>query len=174
MRRWLKGVARALFLSRPAVSLWARLHTYRTTLAEHRLKRSLKGCGERVALQLPLHIAQPEEVELGDDVSIAAFVHIWGAGGVRVGARTMIGSHSAISSVTHDYESAEMWCTVVTKPVSIGSDVWLGAHCMILPGVTVGEGAVVGAGSVVTRDVEPMTVVAGVPAREISRRPRKS
>jgi len=53
----------------------------------------------------------------------------------------------------------------VRKPIRIGSDVWIGANCVVLAGTTIGEGAVVGAGSVVTRDVEPYSVVAGSPAR---------
>jgi len=57
----------------------------------------------------------------------------------------------------------------VTAPVSIGDDVWLGANATILPGVSVGDSAIVGAGAVVSSDVEPRTVVAGVPARVVRR-----
>lgn len=56
------------------------------------------------------------------------------------------------------------------EPVSIGSDVWIGASSTILAGVTIGDGAVIAAGSVVTKDVEPYSIVAGVPARQIKRR----
>ena len=130
----------------------------------------LKACGHGVRLQQPVTIAQPEQVELGDDVSFAAYVHIWGAGGVCSGARTMIGSHTAISSVTHDYTQPDMYATVVLKPVAIGPDVWIGAHAMIMAGVTIGEGAVIGAGSIVTHDVAPFTIVAGTPARLLKER----
>jgi len=129
-----------------------------------------QACGERVRFQQPLLIAQPEMVAIGDDVSFAAYVHIWGAGGVCIGARTMIGSHTAISSVTHDYTRPDMYATVVLKPVAIGQDVWIGAHSMIMAGVTIGEGAVIGAGSVVTQDVAPFTIVAGTPARRLKER----
>lgn len=134
------------------------------------LKASLKSCGQRVSIQMPAYIAQPESVEVGSDVSLGAFVHIWGAGGVRVGDRTMIGSHSAISTITHDYHAEEMQKTVVLEPVVIGSDAWIGAHAVVLPGVSIGVGAVVGAGSVVTRNVDSGSIVAGVPAKEIGRR----
>ncbi len=131
---------------------------------------SLKTCGHSVRIQEPVLIAQPEAVEIGDEVSFAAFVHIWGAGGVRIGARTMIGSHTAISSVTHDYTRSNMHATVVLKRVEIGPDVWIGAHSMIMAGVTIGEGAVIGAGSIITHDVAPFTIVAGVPARLLKER----
>ncbi|MBZ4191515.1 hypothetical protein K7B07_21555 [Niabella sp. 3A5MI-3] len=56
------------------------------------------------------------------------------------------------------------------KKVTIGKDVWIGASCIILPGVTIGDGAIVAAGSVVTKDVAPFTIVAGVPSKEIKKR----
>lgn len=65
---------------------------------------------------------------------------------------------------THDARAAELR----RAPVVIGDGVWIGARAIVLPGVTVGAGAVVGAGAIVTRDVEPDTVVAGVPARPIT------
>lgn len=110
-------------------------------------------------------------IELGDDVSLAGFIHIWGGGGVQVGNRVMIGSHTAITSVTHDYSAETMYGTVVVNPVIIKDDVWIGSHAVILPGVTIGEGAVVGAGCVVTRDVPPRAIVTGVPGRIVRLRP---
>jgi acetyltransferase-like isoleucine patch superfamily enzyme len=56
------------------------------------------------------------------------------------------------------------------KRVSIGKDVWIGANAVILPGVTIGDGAIIGAGAVVTGDVEPYSIVGGVPARKIGER----
>lgn len=55
----------------------------------------------------------------------------------------------------------------IAKEVHIGNDVWIGANAVILPGVTIGDGTVVGAGAVVTKDIPPMSVVAGVPAKVI-------
>jgi len=82
----------------------------------------------------------------------------------------MIGSHAAISSVTHNYESTAMSDTVVLKPVVIGADVWVGSHAVIMPGLTIGSGAVIGSGCVVTHDVAPGAIVMGVPGREVGRR----
>jgi acetyltransferase-like isoleucine patch superfamily enzyme len=104
-------------------------------------------------------------VELGDKVSLAAYVHIWGGGEVSIGDRVMVGTHTSITSLTHNYQEEEMYNTVVRKPVIIEDDVWIGSNCVILPGVKVGQGAVIGAGSVVTKDIHPHSVVFGVPAQ---------
>jgi acetyltransferase-like isoleucine patch superfamily enzyme len=55
--------------------------------------------------------------------------------------------------------------TGVSSPVTIGDDVWIGANCIILPGVTIGQGSVVSAGSVVTKDIPSMVIAGGIPAR---------
>lgn len=57
--------------------------------------------------------------------------------------------------------------------MTIGDYAWLCSHCIILPGVTIGEGAIVASGAVVTKDVEPWTVVGGIPAKEIAKREQK-
>jgi acetyltransferase-like isoleucine patch superfamily enzyme len=79
----------------------------------------------------------------------------------------MISSHVAITSLGHDTTAPVMLGTAICAPVIIDDDVWIGAHCVILPGVHVGQGAVIGAGAVVTRDVPPRSIVAGVPATVI-------
>jgi maltose O-acetyltransferase len=129
------------------------------------LKGSLRHCGERVSVRMPVVIEGPEAVVLEDDVSIASFVHIWGAGGVRVGARTMVGAHAAITSLTHDPDAPDMSRSLVRARVHIGADVWIGSGAVIHPGVTIGDGAVVGSGAVVLEDVPAGAVVVGVPAR---------
>jgi acetyltransferase-like isoleucine patch superfamily enzyme len=104
-------------------------------------------------------------VSVGDDVSIAAYVHIWGGGGVDIGDRVMIGTHTSISSLTHDPNAGVMFDTLRSAPVRIQDDVWIGSNCVILPGITLGTSSVIGAGAVVTRDVPAFSIAAGVPAR---------
>lgn len=130
-----------------------------------RLIEKLKSCGKNPAFQMPVCITGHCEVEIGDDVSMAAFVHIWGGGGVKIGNRVMIGSHSALSSLTHDYSCEVMNKSLIKGKITIGDDVWIGAHSVILPGVTVGRGAVIGAGSVLTNNVEAYSITFGVPAK---------
>lgn len=136
----------------------------------YKLRKSLAACGHRTSIQWPVTISHPQMVQFGDDVSLAAYVHIWGGGGVYIGNKVMIGTHTSISSLTHDYTKEIMYNVMVRKPVVIEDNVWIGSNCVILPGVRIGSGAVVGAGAVVTKDVESNTIVAGVPARPIRRR----
>ncbi|MGZ5597001.1 MAG: acyltransferase [Usitatibacter sp.] len=128
------------------------------------IKKSLHFCGRGVILYQPVEFYGPAALDIGDNTSIAAFVHIWCGGRVIIGADCMIGSHVAISSLTHDHRAALMRGTMVAKPVVVEDGVWIGSHAVILPGVTLGRGAVVGAGSVVTHDVPPGAIVYGVPA----------
>ena len=91
---------------------------------------------------------------------------------VRIGAHVLIGPGVFITDHGHNLEAGRpigsQGCS--SEPVDVDDDVWLGAHAVILPGVHIGSGAVVGAGAVVTRDVAPSTIVAGVPARVIRER----
>ncbi len=135
-----------------------------------RVKNSLAHCGERVTIRLPCIVECPERVEFHDDVSANPYLHIWGNGGVTVGARTMIASHVAIVSATHDPDAREMWRSLLMAPVRIANDVWIGTHAAILPGVSIGEHSVVAAGAVVRKDVPPYSIVAGVPAAIVRRK----
>ena len=139
---------------------------------DNALLKSFRSCGSNVTIHMPVTIVTPECVEVGANVSIAHYVHIWGAGGLIIGDDVMIGTHTSISTVTHDYsvEDAPMSSTLILKPVVIESDVWIGSNAVILPGVRIGNGAVIGAGCVVTRDVGAMEIVVGVPGRVIRKR----
>jgi len=129
------------------------------------LKSKLNKCGENLTLYDPIFISGHECIDIGENVSINAFVHIWGQGGIHIGDRVMIASHTAITSLTHDYTKNNMFKTLIKKSIFIGDDVWIGAHSVIMPGVTIGNGAVIGAGALVTKDVEENTIVIGSPAR---------
>lgn len=89
---------------------------------------------------------------------------------IQIGSDVSIGPEAAILTLGHDPRSS----TFADRggPVHIGNHAWIGYRAVVLPGVCIGEGAVVGAGSVVTRDVPPFQIVAGNPARVIGERPR--
>ena len=113
-------------------------------------------------------------LDIGDDVDLAYGVIITASGGVTIGERTLIGYRSQILSANHRIPGGGgriFGSGHDKKPVVIEKDVWIGANCLVLPGVTVGEGAVVAGGSVVTKPVVPFTIVGGVPAKVISTRP---
>lgn len=161
-----------LILEPPRFGLRAVRHC-RNALLRCWLGLVLGRCGKRLQAQRPFVILGPRQVEIGDDVSFGAYLHIWGMGGVTIGNRVMIGPHVAITSLTHDYTAPVMRNTSIAMPVIIEDDVWIGAHCTILPGLRIGHGAVIGAGAVVTRDVPPEAIFAGVPARFVKFRPQR-
>lgn len=91
-------------------------------------------------------------------------------GGITIGSNVSISPECYLISASHDPHSPGFWGSAKPTAVSIDDHAWLGVRAIVLPGVTIGRGAVVGAGAVVTRDVEPLAIVAGNPARVIGRR----
>lgn len=93
-------------------------------------------------------------------------------GSLRIGDNVSISPEVAILTASHRVDDPSF--RVETRPVVIEDHVWVGTRALILPGVTLGRGSVVAAGAVVTRDVPPLAIVAGVPAREVGRRPAEA
>lgn len=126
--------------------------------------------GERVMLEPDVYlklVGDTAKLEIGNHTFVGRGVEFDVLGKVSIGEHTLIAPRCFITDHAHgvapglrmDQQPA------AAMEVKIGSDVWLGAGTVVLPGVTIGDGAVVGANSVVTADVEPMSVVAGAPAR---------
>lgn len=114
------------------------------------------------------------EVNIGDYGHLGVDVYINAIEGrIRIGNYVAIGPKSQIYSYSNDYQPGKLIveCHKVAN-VTIEDDVWIGAGVVILPGVTISKGAVIGASSVVNKDVAPYSIMAGVPAREIGRRPK--
>lgn len=107
------------------------------------------------------NIISAERVEIGDDVLIA-----WGCWIVDHNSHS-ISWEMRQNDVRDWYVGKKDWSNVVRKAIKINNKAWIGFNSTILKGVTIGEGAIVGAGSVVTKDVPPYTIVAGNPARII-------
>jgi len=130
--------------------------------------------GPRAAIAADAFLHGP--IELDADVSINPFAVLdGGRKGITIGAGTRIASHACVYAFDHGLALDQ---AIRSQPVSslgvrIGQDVWIGANASITDGVTLGDHAVVGAGAVVTRDVEPFAIVAGVPARPIGDRRRR-
>lgn len=115
-------------------------------------------------------------IEIGDNVQINDYVHIGAIGSVVLGNNVLLASRIYISDHNHGSynefrsdspEIPPIERLLVIKPVVIEDNVWIGESACILPGVTIGKGAIVGALSVVTKDVPPFSIVAGVPASVI-------
>ena len=104
-------------------------------------------------------------LELGENVAFGGGVSLQLNAPVQIGTGTMIGCGSIIHTATHDYKRHPMWQIRRDRPVKIGAYVWVGMGALILPGVKIGDHAVIGAGSVVTKNVPAGAIVAGNPAR---------
>jgi acetyltransferase-like isoleucine patch superfamily enzyme len=118
-------------------------------------------------MYFPVFIEDIKNVKVGEGVSINAFVHIWANAPIEIGNNTMIASHVQITSSTHDYSVYPMRSRRMDMPVKIGSNVWIGAGAIILPGVVIGDNSVIGAGSLVNEEVPANVVAFGVPARVV-------
>jgi acetyltransferase-like isoleucine patch superfamily enzyme len=111
-----------------------------------------------------------DKISIGNNTVINRFTYLDGRCPLYIGNNVNISHYSHIQTLTHDPQSPEFVC--LERPVAIHDHVWIGARAIILPGVTIGEGAVVGAGSIVTKNVPPYTIVAGNPARQVGVRTR--
>lgn len=105
---------------------------------------------------------------MGENSVVNEYARMDTRGGIVLGRNVSISSRATILTASHDPNSADF--TGFEQAVSIGDYVWIGLNALIMPGVTIGEGAVVAAGAVVTRSVAPFDIVAGVPARPVGRR----
>lgn len=164
------------------------------------VKAKLKKVGEGVRLQPLAKIANAHVVELDDFVRVRDFVFIWGGQGVKIGKHCDIQPHVVVWGggtlemgdrvsvgpgtvlLTAVYSHAEGMKMVdglgegaskaLYGKLAIGSDVYIGANCTLMPDITVGEGAILGAGSFVNKDCEPWGIYVGSPAKKIAMRPK--
>ena len=124
--------------------------------------------GKSCRLTGSMEVWIPSRLRMGSFVWIDRNVYLYDVDRITIGDNAIISDGAYICTASHDITQGNFPLT--TEPVTIGAGAWIAAHAKILPGITIGEGAVVGAGAVVTRDVEPWTVVAGNPARFIKKR----
>jgi maltose O-acetyltransferase len=118
----------------------------------------------------PLNVTGPGDVRVLLSVGARSFItgplHVDLGAAVRIGNNVQLGHDVALLTIDHEIGPSEHRCANrVMAPIVVGDGAWLASRVVVLPGVTVGKGAVVAAGAVVTRDVAPDTLVAGVPAR---------
>lgn len=136
------------------------------------LSKKFKSCGKGLLVAPYVRIEWPENIVCGENVSFNRFCMISAHGGIEIGDNTLVGPFVVIYSSNHKFPRNKLIRSsgYELKPVRIGNDVWIGAGAIILPGSDIGDGAVIGAGSVVKGRVDPYIVVAGVPAKKIKER----
>jgi acetyltransferase-like isoleucine patch superfamily enzyme len=117
-------------------------------------------------------------ISIGDRTRIAPFATLWAVGDknerIDIGSDCLISPHVTIIARSHEYmdKSKPIYTQGArdAAPIIIGNDVWIGIRAIVLPEVKIGDGAVIGAGAVVTKDIEPYAVAVGVPAKIIKYR----
>ncbi len=144
---------------------WVRERTY--------TPRQFCHCGRDVDIGPGVSIRAPERMKIGDSVFIGRDCWIDAIGGLQLGSHCALAAHVTILTLDHHFRGAESipWGEArLIEPVVLGDYVWVGMNASILPGVTIGEGAIVGLGTVVARDVPVRAIVVGNPARVVGYR----
>ena len=141
----------------------------------HVKPRRLVTMGKGVRLAPNVSLANAERIALGDRVQVGARCSLWAGkstGWIRVGPGTTFGPDCFVTAADYGLAAGTPVTDqpMVDRDIVIGADCWIGARAILTAGVTLGDGAVVGAGSAVTKDVPAGAIVAGVPARMIRMR----
>ena len=141
-------------------------NTYRTPEELRKLFSELTGkeVDESFGLFPPFYTDYGQNITVGKNVFVNSGCCFQDQGGIEIGDNVLIGQQVVLATLNHDL-SPKKRANMTPAPIKIGNDVWIGAHATVLAGVSVGDGAVVAAGAVVTKDVPANTVVGGVPAK---------
>lgn len=135
-------------------------------------KRMLRKCGKNVTIENQCYIGSGKKIEIGDYSGIGQRSYL--QGNITIGKYVMMAPDVVILTENHNFHDTSKLIRFQgcqkEKPVIIEDDVWIGIRAIILPGVRIGKGSVVGAGSVVTKEVESYSIVAGNPAKLIRKR----
>lgn len=131
--------------------------------------------GPGAAISPNVYFSNPERITAGRGLRLGAHCKLWagpGTGRIVLGDDVLFGPEVMITAANYRFNDGHPVNDQAMDEgdVVIGNDVWLGTRVMVLPGVTIGDGAIVGAGSVVTKDIPAMAVAVGVPARIVGQR----
>lgn len=139
------------------------------------VRRLSEKCGDNVSVHDSVFLPWIQYLSLGSNISIHPLCYIDAQGGISIGNDVSIAHNVSILSFEHDFSDTSKPikdAPCIGRKIIIEDDVWIGAGVRILGGVTIGTGSIIGAGAVVTKDIAPMSVAVGVPARTISKRER--
>lgn len=170
-------------------------------VAEAELRRHLGSCGREVRVFMGARLVHPEVIAVGDHSQLDEGVHLFGGEGIELGSYVHFAFHSSISGggrcVVGDFVGVAAGARIITGTdladgsgltnptvpphyravtrgqVRVGEHALIFTNAVVLPNVTIGEGAVVAAGSVVHYDLQPWTVYAGTPLRRVGERPKE-
>jgi len=148
--------------------LWLVAHAPLQWLRILGLKCAGASLGEDIVLAAGTRLYSPWKLRIGPHTNIGDQVHLDARGNLTIGSNCNISSEVAIWTAEHDIQSPTFAMT--RGPVVIHDRAWVCFRSIILPGVTLGEGCVVASGAIVTKDVPPFAVVAGIPAKVVGQR----
>lgn len=141
------------------------------------MKGLLGSTKERVFIETPVHMSYGSHVHVGESFYANFNLVLVDDGEIHIGDKVMIGPNVTLCTTGHPvYPLYREMVAHYSLPIHIGNNVWIGAHSVVLPGVTIGDNAVIGAGSIVTRDIPANVVAVGNPCRvmrEISERDKE-
>lgn len=143
------------------------LHAWRSMVLRAFGARIGKGCH----IYPKAVIWAPWNLEIGDETGVADGAILYSQALIRLGRRVVISQGAHLCTGTHDYEDPGF--PLYAKPITVGDHAWVAAESFVHPGITIGEGAVIGARSVVTKDAPPWMVSAGHPCHPIKPRTLK-
>jgi len=132
-----------------------------------------RKCGQDVNIERHAYFGYGSNIVIGDHSGIGVSARIMGGGEVFIGDNVMMGPDVVILTLDHNFDNTAVPMNTqgyLISPVTIEDDVWIGMRALIVPGVKIGKGSIVAAGSVVTKDISPYTIVGGNPARVIRKR----
>lgn len=136
------------------------------------LKGVFKYVGDNVNIRPNIKFAMGYNISIGENSGIGDGCFLQDLGEIVIGCDVLMAPEVMIFTANHKIKKDELIRTqgAEIKSVRIEDDVWIGTRAILLPGIHIGKGAVIAAGAVVTKDVEPNTIVGGVPAKKIGNR----
>lgn len=133
-----------------------------------KIRHSFGACGKQVFIEAGFHCDYGDKIYLGDRVYFNINCTLLDGGNIYIGDDCLIGPNVQIITINHDLSPEKrLNKTNYAKDITIGKNVWIGAGCIILPGVKIADGSVIGAASLVSRDVEANSLYLGNPARKL-------
>ncbi|KAG1709250.1 hypothetical protein DVH05_019893 [Phytophthora capsici] len=140
------------------------------------MKQLLGSIGKNFLIEMPFRCDYGYNIRIGDDFQMNFDCVFLDGCPITIGDRVMLAPNVQLYTASHPLDPEERSSGLeIGKPITIEDDVWIGGNTTVVPGVTIGRGAVIGAGSVVTKNVPPMCVYAGNPAKFIKKiEPKKA
>ena len=158
-------------VSQEAMKITAELNNAYHTLEEIQSLMSRligKPLDESFGMFPPFYTDCGKNITIGKNVFINSGCRFQDQGGISIGDDTLIGHNAVFATLNHGLKPDKRQ-DLYPAPIHIGKNVWIGANVTVLPGVTIGDNAVIAAGAVVTKDVPENTIAGGVPAKEIKK-----